>query len=160
MADTGCQSFLAGIKVLHKIGLTKRDLIPVNMQIHAANNKGIVILGVFEGSGKTFRTHKTKKGKTKLSSAPGAEKNVLTENLSATPDELNDQDRDSHRIESPSFLMSIKDMRKQCYTHLIRNGRKLLNEMCHSKIAQKEATNRGESINFQMTKMNVFAWSA
>ncbi|CAG2222071.1 unnamed protein product [Mytilus edulis] len=45
MADTGCQSCLAGIKVLYKIGLTKRDLIPVNMQMHAANNKGIVILG-------------------------------------------------------------------------------------------------------------------
>ncbi|VDI36509.1 Hypothetical predicted protein [Mytilus galloprovincialis] len=28
MADTGCQSCLAGIKVLYKIGLTKRDLIP------------------------------------------------------------------------------------------------------------------------------------
>ncbi|VDI59471.1 Hypothetical predicted protein, partial [Mytilus galloprovincialis] len=39
-----CQSCLAGIKVLYKIGLTKRDLIPVNMQMHAANNKGIVIL--------------------------------------------------------------------------------------------------------------------
>ncbi|VDI02177.1 Hypothetical predicted protein [Mytilus galloprovincialis] len=44
MADTDCQSCLAGIKVLYKIGLTKRDLIPVNMQMHAANNKGIVIL--------------------------------------------------------------------------------------------------------------------
>lgn len=28
----------------HKIGLTKRDLILVNMQMHAAKNKGIVIL--------------------------------------------------------------------------------------------------------------------
>ncbi|CAC5355201.1 unnamed protein product [Mytilus coruscus] len=45
MADTACQSCLARIKVLHKIGLTKSDLIPVNMQMHAANNKSIVILG-------------------------------------------------------------------------------------------------------------------
>ena len=45
MADTGCQSCLAGIKVLHKIGLGQCDLIPVNMKMHAANNKGIVILG-------------------------------------------------------------------------------------------------------------------
>ncbi|CAC5407196.1 unnamed protein product [Mytilus coruscus] len=38
--------------------------------------------------------------KTKPSSAPFTEKNVHTENLSAKPDKQNDQDRDSHRIES------------------------------------------------------------
>ena len=45
MADTCCQSCLAGIKILHKIGLKQSDLIPVNMKRHAANNKDIVILG-------------------------------------------------------------------------------------------------------------------
>jgi len=45
MADTGCQSCLAGIKVLHKLGLTERNLIPVTLKMHAANNKGIKILG-------------------------------------------------------------------------------------------------------------------
>ncbi|CAC5366582.1 unnamed protein product [Mytilus coruscus] len=40
------------------------------------------------------------KGKTKLSSAPCAEKNVLTEDFSTTPDEQNDKDRDFLRIES------------------------------------------------------------
>lgn len=45
MADTGCQSCLAGIQVIHKLGLTKSDLIPVPMKMHAANNGGITILG-------------------------------------------------------------------------------------------------------------------
>ena len=45
MADTGCQSCLAGIKVLHRLGLTRQDLIPVTMKMHAANNGGINIIG-------------------------------------------------------------------------------------------------------------------
>ena len=45
MADTGCQSCLAGIKVIHRLGLSENDLIPVTMKMHAANNKGIIILG-------------------------------------------------------------------------------------------------------------------
>lgn len=45
MADTGCQSCLAGVQVIHKLGLTKSDLIPLTMKMHAANNGGITILG-------------------------------------------------------------------------------------------------------------------
>lgn len=45
MADTGCQSCLAGIKVLHRLGISERHLIPVTMKMHAANNVGIKILG-------------------------------------------------------------------------------------------------------------------
>ena len=45
MADTGCQSCLAGVKVIHRLGLRQSDLIPVNLRMHAANNKGIKILG-------------------------------------------------------------------------------------------------------------------
>ena len=45
MADTGCQSCLAGIRVVHRLGLSTGDLIPVTMQMHAANNNGIKILG-------------------------------------------------------------------------------------------------------------------
>ena len=45
MADTGCQSCLTGIKVIHRLGLLQTDLIPVTMKMHAANNKGIKILG-------------------------------------------------------------------------------------------------------------------
>ena len=45
MADTGCQSCLAGIKVLNRMGLNQSDLIPVKMKMHTADNKGINILG-------------------------------------------------------------------------------------------------------------------
>ena len=45
MADTGCQSCLAGIRVVHRLGLSTGDLIPVTMQMHVANNNGIKILG-------------------------------------------------------------------------------------------------------------------
>ena len=45
MADTGCQSCLAGIKVIYRLGMKKSDLIPVTLSMHAANNKGITILG-------------------------------------------------------------------------------------------------------------------
>lgn len=45
MADTGCQSCLAGLKVVKKLGLSVRDLIPVDIKMHAANNNNIRILG-------------------------------------------------------------------------------------------------------------------
>ena len=45
MADTGCQSCLASIAVIRRLGLSKCDLIPVTLKMHAANNKGIHILG-------------------------------------------------------------------------------------------------------------------
>ena len=45
MADTGCQSCLAGIKVINKLGLQESNLIPVTMKMQAANSNGITILG-------------------------------------------------------------------------------------------------------------------
>ena len=45
MADTGCQDCLVGVKVIHGFGLSQRDLILVTIKLHAANNKGIRILG-------------------------------------------------------------------------------------------------------------------
>ena len=45
MADTGCQSCLAGEEFLHRLGLTRSNLIPVTMRMHTADNKGIRILG-------------------------------------------------------------------------------------------------------------------
>ena len=45
MADTGCQSCLAGLKVVKKLGLSVKDLIPVEIKIHAADNHNIRILG-------------------------------------------------------------------------------------------------------------------
>ena len=44
MADTGCQSCLAGLKVIKKLGVSVRNLIPVNIKMQAANNN-IRILG-------------------------------------------------------------------------------------------------------------------
>ena len=45
MADTGCQSCLAGFKLIEKLKLSGKDLIPVNMQMHSADNHDISILG-------------------------------------------------------------------------------------------------------------------
>ena len=57
MADTGCQSCLASMKIIERLGLQKNDLIPVTMRMHAANNNGIKILGAvimrFTGRSKT-----------------------------------------------------------------------------------------------------------
>ena len=64
MADTGCQSCLAGVKIIHRLGLKISDLMPVTMKMHAANDKGIKILGatVLRLSGKDThgRTVETK----------------------------------------------------------------------------------------------------
>ncbi|RUS74671.1 hypothetical protein EGW08_017577 [Elysia chlorotica] len=45
MADTGCQSCLAGLKLLSRMGLGQRDLLPVNMKMTAANSGAIDIIG-------------------------------------------------------------------------------------------------------------------
>ena len=45
MADMGCQSSLAGLKVVKSLGISVRDLIPVNIKMQAANNDSIRILG-------------------------------------------------------------------------------------------------------------------
>ena len=45
MADTGCQSCLAGVDILHKLNICTSDLIPTNMRMAAANKRPINILG-------------------------------------------------------------------------------------------------------------------
>ena len=45
MADTGCQSSLAGFKFIEKLKLSSKDLIPIKMQMHSADNHDILILG-------------------------------------------------------------------------------------------------------------------
>ena len=42
MVDMGC---LAGSKLIEKLKLSSKDLIPVNMQMHSADNRDILILG-------------------------------------------------------------------------------------------------------------------
>ena len=45
MADTGCQSCLAGTDLLKSLGLEMHHLVPVSMRMTAANNEGIEIVG-------------------------------------------------------------------------------------------------------------------
>ena len=45
MADTGCQSCLAGFKIVKKLGLSTEDLIPVSLRMQAADSHDINILG-------------------------------------------------------------------------------------------------------------------
>ena len=45
MADTGCQSCLAGTALLTKMGLRRHHLLPVNMKMTAANHGTIDIIG-------------------------------------------------------------------------------------------------------------------
>ena len=45
MADTGCQSCLAGTNVAKSLGLSNNDLIPVHLRMHSTNNQDIHILG-------------------------------------------------------------------------------------------------------------------
>ena len=45
MADTGCQSCLAGPQLLARLHLTEADLIPVNLIIHSASGDDLPILG-------------------------------------------------------------------------------------------------------------------
>ena len=43
MSDTGCQSCLAGLKVIHRLGLRESDLSHVTMKMHKGS---IVMLGL------------------------------------------------------------------------------------------------------------------
>ena len=45
MADTGCQSCLAGTALITKLGLDRQHLLPVNMKMTAANRGAIDIIG-------------------------------------------------------------------------------------------------------------------
>ena len=45
MADTGCQSCLAGTATMRKLGLTPKELLPVCLRMRAANDSQITILG-------------------------------------------------------------------------------------------------------------------
>ena len=55
MADTGCQSCLASMSIIRRLGLSEKDLISVTTRMHAANNSGIPILGaaILRFSGKS-----------------------------------------------------------------------------------------------------------
>ena len=59
MADTGCQSCVASLKVVRRLSVCEGDLVPVTMRMHAANNNGIRILGAvvlrFSGHSKSVQ---------------------------------------------------------------------------------------------------------
>ncbi len=56
MADTGCQSCLAGSNIVKKLGLSPKDLVPATLKMSAANGNNIAILGAaiirLSGNGK------------------------------------------------------------------------------------------------------------
>ena len=45
IADTGCQSCLAGTKILSRLNVNASDLLPVETKMHAADNRDIPIIG-------------------------------------------------------------------------------------------------------------------
>ena len=61
LADTGCQSCLIGMPILHHLGLSQHDLIATSLKMHAANNQNIRILGAvplrFTGKGPQGTIH-------------------------------------------------------------------------------------------------------
>ena len=64
MADTGCQSCLAGIKVIRRLGLRQLDLLPVDMKMRTAIKGGIRIIGAaiirFSGRGERGQVIETR----------------------------------------------------------------------------------------------------
>lgn len=64
MADTGCQSCLASINVIKRLGFTKKDIIPVRMRMNAANNGAMNLLGAvvlrIKGEGKNGVARETR----------------------------------------------------------------------------------------------------
>ena len=45
LADTGCMSCLCGMKTIHQLGMRKRDLIPVTVEMKAANKSKVHVIG-------------------------------------------------------------------------------------------------------------------
>ena len=45
MADTGCQSCLAGLSIVKKLGFSTNDLVPVQLKMHTADDRDLEILG-------------------------------------------------------------------------------------------------------------------
>ena len=63
IADTGCQSCLAGVNLLHTLGHTPSDLIPVTTKMRSATGEDIQLLGATilklsgsDAKGNTFST--------------------------------------------------------------------------------------------------------
>ena len=92
MADTGCQSCLASLKIIQRFGLQEKDLIPVTLHMVAASNKGINILGAtiprFSGESKSGTTLETRQI-TYITSDP--ERLFLSREACVAPGMISDQ---------------------------------------------------------------------
>ena len=64
MADTGCQSCIAGLKAIKRLGIQKENLIPVTIKMSAANETSLQILGAailrFTGMGPDGESRQTR----------------------------------------------------------------------------------------------------
>ena len=63
LPDTGAQMVVCGINLVHKLGVKRKELIPLANGINAANNQGIKLLGgiliTITGTGKDGRTRES-----------------------------------------------------------------------------------------------------
>ena len=64
LADTGCQASCMGTEELRKLGLSEKDLLPVDMNLQGANGSKLQILGAIfiiisgrDAAGKTWETN-------------------------------------------------------------------------------------------------------
>lgn len=64
MADTGCQSCIAGLKAMKRLGIHEENLIPVTIKMSAANETSLQILGAailcFTGMGTDGKSRQTR----------------------------------------------------------------------------------------------------
>ena len=108
MADTGCQSCLAGIKAINRLGLSHKDLIPVSMKMHTASNAGINIIGAvilrFSGKAKSGQEFTTRQlvyitdssDKVFLSREACADLHMISPDFPTVGDTLQDQVNPPH----------------------------------------------------------------
>ena len=112
MADTGCQSCLAGIKIAHRLGLNEGNLIPVTLKMHAANNRNIKILGAtilrFSGTNSAGEMLKTRQvvyitdssDKLFLSREACTALGIITDNFPAIGDTKSDEGIYTNTVDS------------------------------------------------------------
>ena len=112
MADTGCQSCLAGIKIAHRLGLNERNLIQVTLKMHAANNKNMKILGAavlrFSGAnsaGEMFETRQVvyitdSSDKLFLSRGACTALSIITDNFPTLGDTKSDEGIATNTVDS------------------------------------------------------------
>ena len=109
MADIGCQSCLSGMKTISRLGIGTNKLIPVTLKMHAANNKGIRILGAVISEsqaritmGTNWRHDRSRTSPIALTSSSSAERPASSW-ISTTFPSVGEMER------SPETVSAIKD---------------------------------------------------